>query len=308
MSWILLTNDDGIDAPSLQILVDRLYQKGHKLVVFAPSENNSAVSMKISLGIPLTIVNRDDSRKDVHQFAIGGTPCDCVIAALDGGLKKMIPGIIPKLVVSGINLGPNMSQDAYHSGTMAAAREAGMYGVPAIASSWSSFDGEGMEISVDATVGLVEAALAVLPDIPANLNRPHIDINQHHLTSWPKQSARLWGDDPITALRNAFAAGEMFLNLNVPRGWSGKYSSTRLGMRWYRNAIGLSDDTSTFQLGGSRIDIDKVERGDIDADLEGMASVSCLPSWPQTHPLEMDVDLLAWSLDNSPEGLPIWLK
>ncbi|MBT5472589.1 MAG: hypothetical protein HOK41_18445, partial [Nitrospina sp.] len=68
MSWILLTNDDGIDAPSLQILVDRLYQKGHKLVVFAPSENNSAVSMKISLGIPLTIVNRDDSRKDVHQF------------------------------------------------------------------------------------------------------------------------------------------------------------------------------------------------------------------------------------------------
>ena len=58
----------------------------------------------------------------------------------------------------------------------------------------------------------------------------------------------------------------------------------------------------------SRIDIDKVERGDIDADLEGMASVSCLPSWPQTHPLEMDVDLLAWSLDNSPEGLPIWLK
>ena len=152
-----------------------------------------------------------------------------------------------------------MSQDAYHSGTMAAAREAGMYGVPAIASSWSSFDGEGMEISVDATVGLVEAALAVLPDIPANLNRPHIDINQPHLTSWPKQSARLWGDDPITALRNAFAAGEMFLNLNVPRGWSGKYSSTRLGMRWYRNAIGLSDDTSTFQLGGSRIDIDKLE-------------------------------------------------
>ena len=308
MSWILLTNDDGIDAASLQMLVDRLYERGHRLVVFAPSENNSAVSMKISLGIPLTVVNREDSRKDVHQFAIGGTPCDCVIAALDGGLKKLLPGITPKLVVSGINLGPNMSQDAYHSGTMAAAREAGMYGVPAIASSWSSFEADGMEISVDATVGLVEAALAFLPETPANLNRPHIDIDEPHLTSWPNPSARLWGDDPITALRNAFAAGEMFLNLNVPPGWNGNYSSTRLGMRWYRNAIGFSDDKSTFQLGGSRIDIDKVERGDVDADLEGMASVSCLPSWPQTHPLEIDVDLLAWSLLNSPEGLPIWLK
>lgn len=308
MSWILLTNDDGIDAASLQILVDRLHDNGHKLVVFAPSENNSAVSMKISLGKPLTVVKRDDSRKDVHQFAIGGTPCDCVIAALDGGLKKLLPGIIPKLVVSGINLGPNMSQDAYHSGTMAAAREAGMYGVPAIASSWSSFDEEGMEIAVDATVGLVEAALAVLPESPANLNRPHININEPHLTSWPKPSLRSWNDDPISALRDAFAAGELFLNLNVPPGWNGNYSSTRLGMRWYRNAITFSNDTSTFQLGAASIDVDKVERGDVDADLLGMSSVSCLPSWPQTHPLEVDVDLLAWSLENSPEGLPIWLQ
>ena len=140
MSWILLTNDDGIEAESLQDLVSALHERGHKCVVFAPSENNSAVSMKISLGKPLTVERIDDTRENVHQFSIGGTPCDCVIAALDGGLQKLLPGIMPKLVVSGINLGPNMSQDAYHSGTIAAAREAGMYGMPAIASSWSSFD------------------------------------------------------------------------------------------------------------------------------------------------------------------------
>ena len=85
--------------------------------------------------------------------------------------------IMPKLLVSGINLGPNLSQDAYHSGTIAAAREAGMYGMPAIASSWSSFDPEGMEIAIDATIELIEAALAVLPDEPKNLNRPHVDVN-----------------------------------------------------------------------------------------------------------------------------------
>ena len=128
MAWILLTNDDGIEAESLQTLVTALHERGHGCIVFAPSENNSAVSMKISLGKPLTVTKIEDDRDRMHQFSIGGTPCDCIIAALDGGLQKLVPGIMPKLVVSGVNLGPNLSQDAYHSGTIAAAREAGMYG------------------------------------------------------------------------------------------------------------------------------------------------------------------------------------
>ena len=308
MAWILLTNDDGIKADSLQDLVSALYEKGHKCVVFAPSENNSAVSMKISLGKPLTVTRIEDEREGIHQFSIGGTPCDCVIAALDGGLQKLVPGVIPKLVVSGVNLGPNLSQDAYHSGTIAAAREAGMYGMPAIASSWSSFDPEGMEIAIDATIELIESALAILPDEPANLNRPHVDVHAPHLTSWPKESQRKWEDGPINALRKSFAAGEILLNLNVPRGWNGSFATTRLGMRWYRSAITFSNDTSTFQLGAARIDVDEVDRGDVDSDIVGVASVTCMPSWPQTHPLEMDMSLLAWSLENSKSGLPIWLE
>ena len=307
MAWILLTNDDGIEAESLQDLVTALHKKGHGCIVFAPSENNSAVSMKISLGKPLTVTRRDDPRDNIHQFSIGGTPCDCIIAALDGGLQKLVPGIMPKLVVSGINLGPNLSQDAYHSGTIAAAREAGMYGMPAIASSWSSFDPEGMEVAIDATIQLIEAALDVLPDEPSNLNRPHVDVNAPHLTSWPMESRKEWNEDPISALRDSFAAGEILMNLNVPRGWDGTFSSTRLGMRWYRSAITFSNDTSTFQLGAARIDVDEVERGDVDSDIKGVASVTCMPSWPQTHPLEMDMQLLAWSLDNSQERMPIWL-
>ena len=147
--------------------------------------------MKISLGKPLTVTKRDDARENVHQFSIGGTPCDCIIAALDGGLQKVGSEIMPKLVVSGINLGPNLSQDAYHSGTIVAAREAGMYGMPAIASSWSSFDPEGMEVATNATIQLIEAALKVLPDEPLNLNRPHVDVNAPHLTAWPNQSSNL---------------------------------------------------------------------------------------------------------------------
>ena len=123
MAWILLTNDDGIEADSLQDLVTALHERGHGCIVFAPSENNSAVRAN-----PHSNQNRRCKRKHSPVF-IGGTPCDCIIAALDGGLQKLVPGIMPKLVVSGINLGPNLSQDAYHSGTIAAAREAGMYGM-----------------------------------------------------------------------------------------------------------------------------------------------------------------------------------
>ena len=56
-----------------------------------------------------------------------------MIVALDGGINHLVPGVHPQMVVSGVNLGPNLSQDSYHSGTMGAAREAGLYGVPAIA-------------------------------------------------------------------------------------------------------------------------------------------------------------------------------
>ena len=308
MSWILLTNDDGIEAESLQDLVTALHNRGHKCVVFAPKENNSAVSMKLTLGKGLAIARRHDNRENVFQFSIDGSPCDCVIAALDGGLERLVPGVVPKLVVSGVNLGPNLSQDAYHSGTIAAAREAGMYGMPAIASSWSSFDPEGMQISIDATVHLVEAALAVLPEVPRNLNRPHVDVNAPHLSSWPEESRNLWKDDPNKAIVDSFCAGEIFLNLNVPRDWNGNYSTTRLGMRWYRSAITFVDETSTFKLGAARIDVDAVENGDVDSDVIGVASVTVLPSWPQTHPLDVDPGLLAWSLANSKGGIPCWLR
>ena len=68
MAWILLTNDDGINADSLQDLVTALHERGHGCIVFAPSENNTAVSMAISLGKPLTVTKIEDERDRMHQF------------------------------------------------------------------------------------------------------------------------------------------------------------------------------------------------------------------------------------------------
>ena len=151
--WVLLTNDDGIEAPGFEMLVKSLNKRGIAIIAFAPSTNKSACSMQINLGKPMDLHNRDDlianwdldASVGCHLFSLDGTPCDTMIVALDGGLERVLPGIVPSLVVSGVNLGPNLSQDSYHSGTMGAAREAGLYGMPAIACSFTSFEIEGME-------------------------------------------------------------------------------------------------------------------------------------------------------------------
>ena len=169
--WLLLTNDDGIEAPGFSMLVKALHSAGYPLVILAPSDNHSATGMRINLMKPMHLRSRDDlvatwslepHQTPVHLFELDGTPCDTMIVALDGGLNHLVPGVHPQMVVSGVNLGPNLSQDSYHSGTMGAAREAGLYGVPAIASSFTSFDPDGMERAVDATLEAVARAGAVL--------------------------------------------------------------------------------------------------------------------------------------------------
>ena len=123
-------------------------------------------------------------KSKVKLFELEGTPCDTMIVALDGGLEHAVPGIRPRLVVSGVNLGPNMSQDSYHSGTMGAACE-GLYGMPTIASSYTSFDEHAMEVAIQATVELIELALSVLPNEPLNLRRPSVDLSEPHVSRWP---------------------------------------------------------------------------------------------------------------------------
>ena len=319
--WVLLTNDDGIEAPGFEYLVKALNQANIPIVAFAPSGNKSACSMQLNLGIPIDLHNRSelidkwnlDESVGVHLFALDGTPCDTMIVALDGGLKHVLPNVEPSLVLSGVNLGPNLSQDSYHSGTMGAAREAGLYGIPAIASSYTSFDPEGMHVGIDATVELVQRVLPLVPQTPQNLCRPHIDVRSKHVSSWPKQPIERSNAQADQQLMNAFRNGELMLNLNVPPQWNGQYKTTRLGMRWYRNAVQFSEREhgaveSTFTIGAAYIDTMTVSGGDCDCVAEGFASISSLPTWPQTHPLALDDQLLAHALNEDDTGHPTWFK
>ena len=319
--WLLLTNDDGIEAVGMKLLVEALNDRGHKVVVFAPSNNQSATGMRINLMTPLNWRFRDDlksewnvSNENLHLIELDGTPCDTMIVALDKGLQHILPEVIPRLVISGVNLGPNMSQDSYHSGTMGAAREAGLYGMPAIASSLTSFDDEGMQKAVNATVQLIEHAIEILPIVPENLRRPSVDISKPHVSRWPIiEDEPAWSNNPIEALRTAFRNGELMLNINTPPTWNGEFQTTRLGMRWYRDAISFAENadnenTATFTIGAASIDHTPVESSDCDAVMMDKSSISCLPTWPQTHPLAIDDRLLTWCLQSGEENYPIWLK
>jgi 5'-nucleotidase len=119
---ILVCNDDGYLAPGLAALVDAVRPYGEVIVV-APEQNHSGASNSLTLSRPLSV-----HRAGNGFFYINGTPTDCVHVALTGLLDHR-----PDLVVSGINNGQNMGDDTIYSGTVAAAMEGFLFGIPSIA-------------------------------------------------------------------------------------------------------------------------------------------------------------------------------
>ena len=131
---ILISNDDGYLAPGLMALADAMRAIAEILVV-APDGNRSGSSNSLTLDRPLTL-----SRAANGFYFVNGTPSDCVHIALTGTL-----GFEPDLIVSGINNGQNMGDDTLYSGTVAAATEGYLFGIPAIAfsqvrSGWAELD------------------------------------------------------------------------------------------------------------------------------------------------------------------------
>lgn len=127
---LLLSNDDGYLAPGLAQLADSLGDLA-EITVVAPERNRSGASNSLTLDLPLHL------GKAANGYVyVSGTPTDCVHLAVTGLLERQ-----PEMVVSGINLGANMGDDTIYSGTVAAATEGYLLGVPSIAISLASFAG-----------------------------------------------------------------------------------------------------------------------------------------------------------------------
>lgn len=124
---LLVSNDDGIHAPGIQVLAQRLSELGEVLVV-APDRNCSGASSSLTLENPLRI-----NRLAENQVSVKGTPTDCVHLALN-----QLVADLPEFVIAGINAGANLGDDVLYSGTVAAAMEGRNLGLPAIAVSLAS--------------------------------------------------------------------------------------------------------------------------------------------------------------------------
>jgi len=141
---ILISNDDGYEAKGIKQLTKSLSEIAEVIVV-APSENKSAASSSLTLGRPLRPIQIEK-----NIYTVDGTPSDCVHLALCGFIKESID-----LVVTGINFGANLGDDTIYSGTVAGAIEGRFLGLPSIAISLASWEGNHFETAGEIAKRLV---------------------------------------------------------------------------------------------------------------------------------------------------------
>ena len=181
---ILIANDDGYLAPGLAALVKACQGLGH-IDVIAPEQNASGTSNALTLSRPLSIF--EARGEHVQGFrVVNGTPSDCVHVALTGVLPER-----PDLVLSGINNGANMADDTLYSGTVAAAMEGFLFGIPAIAFSQAEKGWGELDAAAAAARAVVDHVLAThsLAGTPwlLNVNIP----NRADAASLPRRVTRL---------------------------------------------------------------------------------------------------------------------
>jgi len=165
---VLVSNDDGVDAPGIRHLAEALRQAGHAVTVVAPDRDRSGASNSLTLDQPLRAKSLGN---DV--WSVAGTPTDCVHLALAGMLASD-----PDIVLSGINNTSNLGDDVIYSGTVAAAMEGRCLGLPAIAMSLSTIDHKAQHFETAARAAVEITQRLVSDPLPAdtilNVNVPDL--------------------------------------------------------------------------------------------------------------------------------------
>ena len=226
---VLLSNDDGYAAEGLRVLRHEL-QRHARVIVCAPEANQSATSHSLSLH---RVLRLRPVEPDV--FALDGTPADCVYVALNSG-ARVLPRM-PDLVVSGMNHGLNLSHDIFYSGTVAAAREAALRGIPSMA------------VSADVAADRPSAAA-----LAARLAMALLETHRRH----PTRTAPLF-------------------NVNIPPGHEWSVRTTKIGKRLYTQDVVYRYDPRGQEylwIGGGAVRHDHAPGSDTEAYDEGFASIT----------------------------------
>jgi 5''/3''-nucleotidase SurE len=184
---ILVTNDDGIDTPGLWAAVKELHKVGEVRVI-APWREQSGVGASITLRQSIKVNKVTSQLNGVEAYSVEGTPADCVIV----GIRSLFSGEID-LVVSGINRGPNIGHDVFVSGTVGAALQGYLRGIPSLAISVNGYEDLDFEASARiAALLAVRIKNGMLPrQILLNVNLPNLPaqrISGIEITELSKQS------------------------------------------------------------------------------------------------------------------------
>ena len=225
---ILVTNDDGVHSPGIALLSERLSEIG-RVVVVAPDRERSAAGHSLTLHHPL---RAEEIRPNV--FSVDGTPTDCVTLGIQGLLERR-----PDLVVSGINRGGNLGDDITYSGTVAAALEATLMGVPAIA------------------ISLESRSFQVADFVPA---------------------ADFAGSLSLKVFKEGLPA-DTFLNVNVPAGSPQGVRLTKQGKRRYGDLVVEKIDPrgrKYYWIGVGELGFEDIEGTDFHAVHRGLISITPL--------------------------------
>lgn len=242
-----MTNDDGVRSPGIRELAIALGELD-RVVVVAPDRNRSAVGHALTLERPL---RAEQIKTDV--YAVDGTPTDCVNLGIHGLLREK-----PQLVVSGINRGSNVGDDITYSGTVCAAMEASLMGLPAFAVSLDCESFVADELSLAADFSCQLARKILLQGLPS----------------------------------------DTFLNVNVPSGDCRGVRLTRQGKRKYGDAVTINRDPRGRQyywICGGDVGFESIPGSDCNALYEQMISVTPLHSNLTNDNSFASVE--SWSLD-----------
>ena len=250
----------------------------------SPATEQSASGMRLSLRQNLKFEERQDiagslSKPDgppLRMFSLDGTPCDCVIVAIDGGLSHWVPEMKPAICISGNNQGPN----------------------PSIATSLSTYQHSNFEDTSKATIEVIEAAVEVLPPIAENMLRPDGSKTEIH------------GENNRERIVSSFKNGDLMLNINAPETWTNGFQTVSLGVRWYHNAIELAHTSTTgvaYGFKAARIEDEDIPNTDCNAVNSGAVAITPLSCWPANHPLGLPQGLLEAATKQGNKGLPFWV-
>ncbi len=238
---VLISNDDGVDAPGIESLRACASAVFDDVIVVAPSTEMSGVGQSLTLHAPLRVQQRGDA-----VYAVTGTPVDCILVALG----YLMPDRKPDLILSGINRGPNMGNDVHYSGTVAAAREGALQGIPSVA---LSLAGHRVFPFEDVAPAVVEVLRWVRDSRPALGGFINVNIPVPH----------------------ADAAGPGLGGVPGIRG----VQITRLGKRCYSNRIIFRDDprgVPYLWIGGDFPQMEDLDGTDCNAVRDGFISLTPL--------------------------------